>query len=436
MPRQVPCLLEVTGGTDMALKWLIVADDLTGAADCAIAFAKEGVAAAVGWGDCAENTDGHPPVFSYDTNSRGLTRDTALARHREVLGMLHEEGTALFKKIDSTLRGQPAAETVAVFESLRARHGSVLGIMAPAFPATGRTTQDGRIHVGGEPLEQTEVWQREHSYPNADLVQVMATAGIEAENVPLATVRAGAQSLRTALNEIASKGNRVAVCDALTEDDLVRIADASLPVRSNVFWIGSAGLAHALAKATRGESVGPIPAPVTDKGALVVVGSLAHASRSAAKVLSTLPGLRYVPVEPEILLSETADTDRAALVDQIVTALQAGEDVLVEILVSGTPDLALGPCLADRLADLLKPTAPLASGLAATGGETAAALLARFGVNGIRLVDEVEPGVSLGLTLGDLSIPIVTKAGAFGSENTLKHVVQRLRTIRQEGKLA
>jgi D-threonate/D-erythronate kinase len=57
-------------------------------------------------------------------------------------------------------------------------------------------------------------------------------------------------------------------------------------------------------------------------------------------------------------------------------------------------------------------------------------------VNGIRLVDEVEPGVSLGLTLGDLSIPIVTKAGAFGSENTLKHVVQRLRTIRQEGKLA
>ena len=51
------------------------------------------------------------------------------------------------------------------------------------------------------------------------------------------------------------------------------------------------------------------------------------------------------------------------------------------------------------------------SGLAATGGETAAALLARFGVNGIRLVDEIEPGVSLGVTLGEFSLPVVTKAG-------------------------
>jgi uncharacterized protein YgbK (DUF1537 family) len=420
----------------MGAKWLIVADDLTGAADCAIAFAKEGVAAAVGWGDSAETTHGHPPVFSYDTNSRGLSGPDALAKHREVLGKLLEESTALFKKIDSTLRGQPAAETIAAFEALRARDGSVLGIMAPAFPATGRTTENGRIHVGGKPLEQTEVWQREHSYPNADLVQVLATAGIEAENIPLATVRAGADGLRAALTEMASKGDRVAVCDAVTEDDLVRITEAGLPVRRDVFWIGSAGLAHALAKAVRGETVGPIATPVTDKGALVVVGSLARASRSAARVLSTLPELRYVPVEPELLLTEMAFAERIALVDQVAMALQAGEDVLVVILVNGTPDLALGPCLADRLADLLRPAAPFASGLAATGGETAAALLAGFGVNGIRLVDEIEPGVSLGLTLGDLSIPVVTKAGAFGSENTLKHVVQRLRTIRQEGKLA
>ncbi|WP_262297724.1 four-carbon acid sugar kinase family protein [Microvirga sesbaniae] len=420
----------------MGTKWLIVADDLTGAADCAIAFAKEGVAAAVGWGDCAEDTGGLPPVFSYDAGSRGLSGRDALTKHRAVLGKLHVEGTALFKKIDSTLRGQPAAETVAIFEALRPRHGPVLGVMSPAFPATGRTTRDGRVHVSGEPLEQTEVWQREHSYPNADLVEVLATAGVVAEKVQLATIRAGVEALRAALDGIASKGDRVAVCDAETEDDLACIAAAGLPVRSNVFWIGSAGLAHALAKATQGEAVGPIPAPVTGRGALVVVGSLARASRSAAKVLSALPGLRSVPIEPELLLSETAGADRAALAGQVITALQAGEDVLVEILVGGTPDLALGPCLAERLADLLKPAAAYASGLAATGGETAAALLARFGVNGIRLVDEVEPGVSLGLTLGDLSIPIVTKAGAFGSDNTLKHVVQRLRTIRQEGKLA
>jgi D-threonate/D-erythronate kinase len=76
------------------------------------------------------------------------------------------------------------------------------------------------------------------------------------------------------------------------------------------------------------------------------------------------------------------------------------------------------------------------SGLAATGGETAASLLARFGVNGIRLVDEIEPGVSLGLTLGGVSVPVVTKAGAFGDEGSLTRIVRRLRFIRQKGVLA
>ena len=61
--------------------------------------------------------------------------------------------------------------------------------------------------------------------------------------------------------------------------------------------------------------------------------------------------------------------------------------------------------------------APAIGAFAATGGETAAALLSRFGVNGIRLADEIEPGVSLGLTLGQLSVPIATKAGAFGDED-------------------
>ena len=65
--------------------------------------------------------------------------------------------------------------------------------------------------------------------------------------------------------------------------------------------------------------------------------------------------------------------------------------------------------------------------------ETAAALLSRFGVNGIRLADEIEPGVSLGLTLGQLSVPIATKAGAFGDEMSLIRISERLRAVRTKG---
>ena len=78
-------------------------------------------------------------------------------------------------------------------------------------------------------------------------------------------------------------------------------------------------------------------------------------------------------------------------------------------------------------------SAPAIGAFAATGGETAAILLSRFGVNGIRLADEIEPGVSLGLTLGKLSVPVATKAGAFGDKLSLIRIRERLRAVRTKG---
>ncbi len=97
------------------------------------------------------------------------------------------------------------------------------------------------------------------------------------------------------------------------------------------------------------------------------------------------------------------------------------------------PDMSLGPRLARGLAEVLAPVAASIGAFAATGGETAAALLSRFGVNGIRLADEIEPGVSLGLTLGALSVPVATKAGAFGDEFSLIRISERLRAVRTKG---
>ena len=85
---------------------------------------------------------------------------------------------------------------------------------------------------------------------------------------------------------------------------------------------------------------------------------------------------------------------------------------------------------------MLATVAPAIGAFAATGGETAAALLSRFGVNGIRLADEIEPGVSLGLTLGQISVPIATKAGAFGNELSLIRISERLRAVRTKGSFA
>ena len=200
---------------------------------------------------------------------------------------------------------------------------------------------------------------------------------------------------------------------------------------AGTFFIGSAGLAHALAAIAPGDGNLAAPFQASTQGSLIVVGSLAVASRAGARKLVASGGVVHVPVEPGTLLDEPEG--RAALGRSVVALLDSGQDVLVEIQMDEKPDMSLGPRLVEGLAEALAPAASRMSAFAATGGETAAALLSSFGVNGIRLVDEIEPGVALGLTLGALSIPVVTKAGAFGDENSLGRIVERLRTIRKKG---
>lgn len=417
----------------MSGRWLILADDLTGAADCAIAFGRRGLAAAVSWGEVKDERAARPPVFSYDADSRNMTGEAAGRRHARALSEHLEADRTLFKKIDSTLRGQPAAETAATIQHLKAHGRSGFGLFAPAFPGVGRTTVDGAILVQGEPLEDQEVWKRDHTYASADLVEALASAGVAAQKILLDEIRG--DGLGAALAAIAAKGDVVAVCDAQTDDDLARIAQASLGLTTAPFFIGSAGLAHALAEAAPDE---PVPAPKlqpSHKGTLIVVGSLAATSRAGARKLVDSGAVSYVGAAPELLLSGERE-GRVALGRDVAKRLEAGEDVLIEILMGASVDMSIGSRLAAGLASALEAVAPAVGAFAATGGETAAALLNRFGVNGIRLADEIEPGVSLGLTLGGLSVPIATKAGAFGDETSLTRIAERLKTVRTEGSFA
>ena len=127
---------------------------------------------------------------------------------------------------------------------------------------------------------------------------------------------------------------------------------------------------------------------------------------------------------------------RTGMALDIRAALDRGIDVLVEMPLEEIPDLSIGPALVRALATCLAPALSRMSGLIATGGETAAALLRQCYVGQIRLVDELEAGISLGLMARDGGVPIITKPGAFGDPNSLIRSLEHLRTIRQTGKLA
>lgn len=401
-------------------RWLILADDLTGAADCAIAFVRCGLETLVIWLDRAGHSE--VDVLAVDAGSRRLDAPRAALRHRALLTSHLVAGRHLYKKIDSTLRGLFAAEMAATNEFLRERRGRpVMALVAPAFPATGRTTVGGRVLVGGRPLEETRMWEHDHSYSSANLSEVLATAGLQIVVAPLDLVRRGAAALQTFLDNAVAEA---VVCDAESTEDLAVIAAASLPLKDRIYWVGSAGLAGALARiAGGGHAHSCVTLPRRTGGNLVVAGSLAEASRQQAATLAQSGLVRRIAIEPEAFVSTQHREQAAALEDE----LRAGRDVLVEVGTAASPNLAGGAEVASRLAEFLAPAAGLLGGLILTGGEIARAVLSRLGVDGIHPMDEVGPGVPLGVTSGALEIPVITKAGAFGGPETLVRCLERLK---------
>jgi uncharacterized protein YgbK (DUF1537 family) len=100
-------------------------------------------------------------------------------------------------------------------------------------------------------------------------------------------------------------------------------------------------------------------------------------------------------------------------------ALSGGDDVALALGLGEGINLGESAFLSSALAQFVVPLVPRVGGLFCTGGETARALLNTGGAAGIRLVGEVEPGVPLGIVEGWHNLPIVTKAGAFGTPQTL-----------------
>lgn len=424
---------------------LILADDLSGAADCAVAFTggrRRGVAVAM---DTAEGFD-DAEVVALDLDTRWreaedacvITRRAAQALHAGSKGDEDGGGPLVFKKIDSTLRGHVFAELA---ETLALSPPGTLALVAPAFPAMGRTTLAGRIYVRGVPLEETETWRHSGFTGQADLAGMAAGSGLRATRVGLETIRRGTDALREELTQIAAGEAQVVVCDAVEDADLVTVAEAAFVLRPRPLLVGSAGLAHALAahgqdgKNGSSTALATPPTARTDGPVLIVVGSASSISHQQAAALQKA-GVLGVSVAPATLRAgpEDATPNWRGLEEQLGRALAGGKDVVCTLEAEKTIDFTEGHLLSERLAALVAPHAGELGGLVATGGETARAILKTLGVRGLRLEREIEAGVALGWTEGgeqQLSRPlrVVTKAGAFGTPETLARCREALRGI-------
>lgn len=403
------------------IETLIVADDLSGAADSAIACAGAGAPTAVLVDIKAAPSDA--TAVAIDINSRTMRpQDAGPAAAAAVAALCSRATRVVYHKIDSTLRGNWAHEIV----HLREAAGSILpgpplAIVAPAFPGAGRTTVGGRVRVGGSPLEETETWKRERLAGPADLAFRLADVGLKVERANLDQVRAGVEVLQARLSAWASAGVQAVVCDAELDADLDAIAGASLSLAQPRMFAGSAGLMRSLVRAQGAPSAsGHTRARMqVRRPILIAVGSASQVSHRQFETVARQGGVTALTIAPSTLRQHPGSEDLRQFGEVLDGVLSSGADVAVAIEPEAPVDLHEGSRLAAALAGVVAPRLPRIGALVVTGGETARAILVRSGVSGLLMLGEIEPGVPLGISLGEIAIPVVTKAGAFGNPVTL-----------------
>jgi D-threonate/D-erythronate kinase len=392
------------------LRAAVVADDLTGAADSGVQLARAGYRTAVAFLGAELGSDAGLDAVVADTDSRAAGAAVAGERVRAATARL-AGARILIKKVDSTLRGPVAAELAAALGA----SGRRAAVIAPAFPAAGRTTVDGVQLVGGEPVDATRFAADPVSpVREARLPALLEAAGLDG----VAVVRAGDGGGLAAALRVA----RCVVADARTDDDLDAIVRA-VPDPASVLWVGSAGLARALGAAHPGPgAAADAPAGDPEARTLVVVGSANGVAREQVARLARAE----VPVA-ELRLERLGRDAVDACARSAQAALERARACVVHPAGDGAGE-DLPARIADALGDVAARLADggRVDGLVLTGGDTAVRVARRLGAVGLRVDDEIEPGVPLGHLLGPRPFPVVTKAGGFGSPDVLRTACETL----------
>ncbi|GAC1409085.1 MAG: four-carbon acid sugar kinase family protein [Burkholderiaceae bacterium] len=398
-------------------KFLIVADDLSGAADCALGFVKAGMPATVLLhqepGPIADGAA--TPILAIDADTRNMQPAAAAQAQGAILQRHLTPGQPLYKKIDSTLRGNVAAE-LAPFIALA---GTAL--VAPAFPQAGRTTRGGYQFVHGVRLDNTTIWRNAIRKQSTHIPTMLAAGGIVSTALSLETIRQPLDPLRQPLHAGIAGGVQAIVCDAESDTDLQRIVQASTEIARPSFWVGSAGLSDQLAQARGAPDARPAQLEIgeVDGSIVTVVGSFADVSRRQLAHLRSSRPVIDMAITADFLCRNVLHASWRGCQEHLLDVVQNRSDVLLRIEEAKPAVSDTGPYLCQALAELLAPCAAAIGALVLTGGETARAVLSRLDVWALLPMCQIVSGVPLSRSCGKVAIPVVTKAGAFGSDVAL-----------------
>jgi uncharacterized protein YgbK (DUF1537 family) len=414
-----------------------IADDFTGATDLANNLVRSGMRTVQTIGvpeDGAAAIAADAIVVAL--KSRTIAPADAVAQSLEALRWLRAQGVQqiYFKycsTFDSTPSGNIGPVTDALLDALQDLPDSGLTIACPAFPENQRTVFKGHLFVGDQLLSDSGM--RNHPLTpmnDANLVRVMQAqtrhkVGLVAHDV----VAWGPQAIRERFAALEADGVRIAIVDAVSNQDLMRIGAAlqgmPLVTAGSGIAIGlpqnwpQLGQGATQAGANQLPPATGLQAVVSGSCSLATNTQVLHFRRSGRPSFAVDPlalaagddvvgqALRWAGqhvADGPVLVYATAESAAVKAVQGQLGVARAGE--MVEQALS---DIAVG--LVERGVRQL----------VVAGGETSGAVVRELGVRQMLIGPQIDPGVPWTAVqspaCAGATLHMALKSGNFGTED-------------------
>lgn len=376
---------------------LLIADDLTGACDSGVQFARHGISSTTLL-DPAETVIPESEALCIATDSRGDDDATAIHKVKQAAERLQpykSSDSLLFKKIDSCFRGNVVVETEGMLDFYRCK----IALVAPAFPAMKRVVKKGILDTGDEAspaISLPVAFDRKSDSPFLELHNVSSLGGPE--------------KIRQIIAKAIEEDITFLLADSTTDQDLYDLAQAAESFQQDLLWVGSGGLAQAAARTLKPrKEKSSSPQEAFQSSLVCLIGSnhpvtdrqIEHFVSHTNVELASFESLSF----PEIRRS-------------VKQALEQGKPLLIRIDRDHTTEASirmlwkvLGP---DRI-----------GGLFLCGGDTGMKVCMALGSTAITLKGEISTGIPWGILSNGLAegIPVITKSGGFGDPTCLSDIV-------------
>jgi len=412
------------------IKLLVLADDFTGALDTGVQFSKVGVPTFVST-NTKFPTDECIEVLVLDLETRHLPPFEACERVRAAAVSALRAGVPyMYKKTDSVMRGNIGSELEGLFTS--ASDGPVFFV--PAYPETGRTTQQGIHYVEGVPISQTVFGNDPFSPVRDDYVP-----DIIARQTSLQTEVITQQDLSELKD--ATQKDKILIFDAANKNEMALAAKAITALGPPRLMAGCAGFAVYLPDMLELSFSKPEIHPLDD-GILVACGSINVTTLEQVEYASR-HGFTTIALTPEQkLTSRFVETEQGQELLDSLRRRYSENNRLIIMASSGheniaktnelAAEMALNPDqarqrIAANMGELVASMLSTNVGtLAVFGGDTLISVLRAIGEDGIYPIQEIQAGiVHSTLIFQGSSMNLITKSGGFGTLDCILQMIKR-----------